>query len=200
MQGATIESLRYVLGIVFVVLYLPGLLFWFFIHPWARFWRSVGPLPTYIVVASVLAVIAALCFRVRDAALGADLGTHWSLVGLSLLMYAVLAWLGVAYGRMNHLTIAMRLGVPELSRHAHQVLVRDGVYGIIRHPVYAIAITWGAAYVLFVNYAGVYLLFLLACPVFYILTFVEERELIDRFGDEYRRYQREVPRLVPRRP
>jgi protein-S-isoprenylcysteine O-methyltransferase Ste14 len=41
-------------------------------------------------------------------------------------------------------------------------------------------------------------LFAAALPVFYAITVLEERELVDRFGERYRRYQREVPRLVPR--
>jgi protein-S-isoprenylcysteine O-methyltransferase Ste14 len=160
----------------------------------------VGPTTTYIAVVSVVAVFGALIFRVRGAALGTDLGTHWGLVGVSLILHAAFLWLGVVYSpRLTHLPMATRLGYPELSRTAPQVLIRGGVYEIIRHPVYAIAIVWGLAYALFVNYVGVYGLVLLACPVFYLLTFVEERELVDRFGDEYRRYQREVPRLIPRR-
>ena len=49
-----------------------------------------------------------------------------------------------------------------------------------------------------VNYLGVYILFVSAFPVLYVITVLEEHELIDRFGEEYRRYQREVPRLIPR--
>jgi len=32
----------------------------------------------------------------------------------------------------------------------------------------------------------------------YLLLVLEERELLDRFGDAYREYQRDVPRLIPR--
>jgi protein-S-isoprenylcysteine O-methyltransferase Ste14 len=35
-------------------------------------------------------------------------------------------------------------------------------------------------------------------PPGYGMLVFEERELIDRFGEEYRQYQREVPRLIPR--
>jgi protein-S-isoprenylcysteine O-methyltransferase Ste14 len=37
-----------------------------------------------------------------------------------------------------------------------------------------------------------------ALPVFYAITMLDERELVDRFGGSYRRYQQEVPRLIPR--
>jgi protein-S-isoprenylcysteine O-methyltransferase Ste14 len=51
---------------------------------------------------------------------------------------------------------------------------------------------------LFINYTGMYILVLLLAPVGYLMIVLEERELIERFGDEYRKYQREVPRLIPR--
>ena len=38
----------------------------------------------------------------------------------------------------------------------------------------------------------------LLVPVGYLMIVLEERELIDRFGEEYRKYQREVPRFLPR--
>ena len=69
---------------------------------------------------------------------------------------------------------------------------------MVRHPVYLTAAIAGIPFALVINYAGVYILFASALPVFYLITILEERELIARFGEEYRRYQREVPRLIPR--
>ena len=48
------------------------------------------------------------------------------------------------------------------------------------------------------NYIGLYILVLLLFPVGHLTMVLEERELVERFGDAYRQYQREVPRLIPR--
>jgi protein-S-isoprenylcysteine O-methyltransferase Ste14 len=64
--------------------------------------------------------------------------------------------------------------------------------------VYLTAAVAGMAFALVVNYLGVYILFVSAFPLLYLITVLEEHELIDRFGEAYRRYQREVPRLNPR--
>ena len=48
------------------------------------------------------------------------------------------------------------------------------------------------------NHAGLYVLMLCLAPVGYLMIAREERELIERFGEEYRAYQRKVPGLIPR--
>ena len=54
------------------------------------------------------------------------------------------------------------------------------------------------AWALFVNYVGVYVLAILTLPGLYLVAVLEERELLERFGDEYARYRERVPRFVPR--
>ena len=194
------DHVRYLLGVLAFIVYAPGLLFWFVIHPWARWWRKLGPPRTYLIVFSTLAAMGVLVFQVRGPLLGRDLGTSWTLIGVSLLFCGIFAWLGLRYARqMGHLSLAIRMGVPELScAEGRQTLVRDGIYRVVRHPVYLTAAVAGIAFALLVNYLGVYILFVSAFPLLYVITVLEEHELIDRFGEEYRRYQREVPRLIPR--
>jgi protein-S-isoprenylcysteine O-methyltransferase Ste14 len=74
-------------------------------------------------------------------------------------------------------------------------LVTRGIYRWIRHPLYTFS-----------------LLLLISSPVmntrllaiiifgtfyFYIGSIYEERKLIERFGESYKKYQKEVPRLIP---
>ena len=176
----------------------PGLLFWFVIHPWARWWRRWGPLRTYFVVIPVLAAFGALLFRFREPLLGTNLGTNWSLVAPGLMLYGGVIWLEFQYWR--HLSIATLVGITELSPDGQQKgrLLQEGIYGVIRHPRYLSAGVSVIANALFINYTGLYILILLLVPVGYLMILLEERELIERFGEEYRKYQRSVPRLIPR--
>ena len=77
-------------------------------------------------------------------------------------------------------------------------LVTDGPFNYVRHPLYAtllmtvppLAIIWSADLLFFVPWA---LIYLLAGRV----VSREEQGLIEKFGQEYRRYQRSVPALFP---
>ena len=51
---------------------------------------------------------------------------------------------------------------------------------------------------LLTNHSGVYVVVALILSGLYLITVLEERELLVRFGDEHRHYQEEVPRLIPR--
>jgi len=56
------------------------------------------------------------------------------------------------------------------------------------------------AYVAFANYAGTWILWALGWPAIHAVVLLEERELHDRFGQEYVDYCRLVPRrYMPRR-
>lgn len=190
------DRVRHALAVGALTLYAPGLLFWLLIHPLARFWRRLGPTAAYLIVGSALLALGIGMFARRDVLIGRDLGTTWLAIVPGIAVFAVLFWLGARSA--NHLSLATRMGVPELSAGRQQTLMRDGIYRFVRHPIYASAIAGGAAFALVVNYLGTYVLILVSVPVLYLITRLEERELIARFGHSYREYQREVPRLVPR--
>ena len=193
-----LDRVRYLLGVLNWIVLPPGLLFWFIIHPWAHRWRRLGPIRTYLIVVPVSVAFGALLFRFRRPLLGADFGTNWSLVAVALVLYCVMTWLELQYWK--HLSIATLVGVPELSAPGQRKgrLLQDGIYRMVRHPRYLSAGVGVVANALFINYGGLYILILLLVPPGYMMLVFEERELIDRFGEEYRKYQQEVPRLVPR--
>jgi len=194
------SGLRHLLGVTALVVYGSGLCFWCIIHPWVRFWRRLGPAPTYAIVGAMLAMLGAGIYRFRATLLGRDLGTQPVVMTLGILLFGACVWLGVRYGmRAEHLSVRTRAGLPELSpADSPGKLVRGGLYGVVRHPIYASAAAVGIAMALIVNHIGTYVFFLAAMPMLYGVTLLEERELIDRFGEEYREYRRHVPRFIPR--
>ncbi len=192
------ERVRYFLGVLTVTALPPGLLFWLVIHPWARGWRKLGPIPTYLIVLPPVVVFGVVLFRLRDWLLGADLGTHWSLIAIALCLCGVSTWLELQYWRQ--LSIPTVIGVPELSRASDRkgTLLKDGAYRVVRHPRYLSAGISIVANALIINSLGVYALILFLFPVGVVMLLFEERELVNRFGEEYRQYQREVPQFFPR--
>jgi protein-S-isoprenylcysteine O-methyltransferase Ste14 len=193
-----IERVRHFLGVLTVTALPPGLLFWLVIHPWAHRWRKLGPIRTYLIVVPPVVAFGVVLFQLRDWILGADLGTHWSLISTALCLYGVTTWLELQYWRQ--LSIPTLIGVPELSRAEHFTgkLLKDGAYRMVRHPRYLSAGISIVANALIINSLGVYALILFLFPAGFVMLMFEERELVNRFGEEYRQYQREVPQVLPR--
>src|SRR5689334_16434177 len=193
-----LDRVRYFLGVMNLIVLPSGLLFWLIIHRWARWWRRLGPIRTYLIVVPMAAALGVLLFRFRGQFLGTNFGTNRTLVAIALVLYSAMTWLELQYWR--HLSIATLVGVPELSTVGQRKsrLLQDGIYRMVRHPRYLSAGIGVMANALFVNYAGLYLLILLVLPPGYLMLVFEERELMDRLGEEYREYEREVPRLIPR--
>ncbi len=74
-------------------------------------------------------------------------------------------------------------------------LVVRSFYRIVRHPMYFLSIVlfWLVPYV-----TDLILAFILASTLYFVIgTIPEERKLKEIYGEEYQRYQEEVPRIIP---
>ncbi len=191
------ETVAYYLALMTVVALPPGLLFWFLIHPFARWWRRIGPVPTYLIVGAVLVSIGIFLFRIREPLLRVRFGVSPLLVALAALAFLVQAYLG--FERFRRLRTSTQLGWPELVKDGStKTLVTQGIYSRVRHPRY-LEIGFGLLGIaLFTNYFAVYVLFGLSIPVLYLIVIIEERELRARFGEPYEEYCLRVPRFIPR--
>lgn len=191
------DTLRYVLALLVVVATPPAILLWYVIHPFARFWRRFGAGGTYAILGLPLLVSYGALFRWRDRLLSVEYGTRWPLVGLGVACFA--AAVTIALQRRRMLTFAVLAGLPELSPEKHpRKLLQEGIYARIRHPRYVELLLWLAAYSLIANHLAAYVVALLSIPGIWLVVVLEERELHERFGEEWVDYSRRVPRFVPR--
>jgi protein-S-isoprenylcysteine O-methyltransferase Ste14 len=197
-QEQAMDSFRHFLAVLELVVLPPGTCFWLVIHPYARWWRKVGALRTYLALVPVWVVASVLLFQIRDLLIGRDLGTNWSLIAISSVFFAGMTALELQYWK--YLSVSTLIGLPELSRPERRKgkLLREGVYGVVRHPRYLSAFLSLVGIALVSNYVGLYIFVLLLFPIGHCTMELEERELVERFGNDYRQYQREVPRLIPR--
>lgn len=118
---------------------------------------------------------------------------------------------GLAFGALafEHLDGAEFMGFRQVWRYlsrgeaagnieglTQKELVTGGVYGIVRHPLYAA----GIVIVTFNPHITMNGLTITVLGDLYFIfgMFIEERRFLRIFGDQYREYMKCVPRLVPR--
>ena len=90
-----------------------------------------------------------------------------------------------------------REGKPDNNFENTSALVKSGVYGYIRHPLYLSLVLLGTGIML--KYPGTIQLILGAINMVavFLTALVEEKEMIARFGDEYRVYMKETKMFIP---
>ncbi len=182
---------------IMVVTFPPFLGAWLIIHPLAAFWRRLGPGRSYSLILVLILSSGFLLYQFRLALMGRDRGANWISVALGLALYLVALRIEIRCRR--HLSLGTLIGLPEISpsKHGAKLLTR-GIYAQVRHPRYLSVLIGTAAFALVVNYTGILVLALLTVPLIYLITVLEERELVARFGQRYRLYRQRVPRLIPR--
>ena len=88
---------------------------------------------------------------------------------------------------------------PSLEMRADHSLVTDGIYRLVRHPMYLSQLLWALAQVLILQNWLAGALNLLFFILFYFLrSRAEEKMMLDRFGDRYRTYMATTGGMIPR--
>jgi protein-S-isoprenylcysteine O-methyltransferase Ste14 len=193
-----LNGIRYVVALWMAAFLPPAILFWLAIHPFVHFWRGIGVAATYWILIPLMLVMTAVVFWYRAPVMAVDFGFQWPLAVPGAILFAVGLW--VDRQAKRHLRFRTLAGVPELKGSGEeQTILRDGVYARIRHPRYVGITVNLVGTALLTNYLVGYLLVVFTLLTLWAVTVLEERELVERFGDEYRRYQAAVPRFVPRR-
>ena len=78
------------------------------------------------------------------------------------------------------------------------VVIRKGIFNVVRHPIYLSEILlYLGLLILNISLAALVVWIIAICFLHYISRY-EEKLLLDRFGDEYKKYMQEVPMWIPR--
>ncbi|MEO1252809.1 MAG: isoprenylcysteine carboxylmethyltransferase family protein [Pseudomonadota bacterium] len=191
------ESIRMGMA-VFLVLVLPIVaVFWLIIHGFAPFWKTQAPRNAYFAAfAGILVVLLIAAPNVR-ALIGADLGFHIALFLAGAVIYVA----SIIPYRAIHRELDFRTfsGLAEIT-DTQNALIDTGPFAVVRHPRYLAVLIGVVGWALATNYAGAYIVSLLFTFVLIVITKMEERELLKRYGGAYEDYRRRVPMLIPRLP
>jgi protein-S-isoprenylcysteine O-methyltransferase Ste14 len=83
-------------------------------------------------------------------------------------------------------------------REKHELITR-GIYGVIRHPMYASQWLWVIAQPLLVqNWIAGWLNLVVFIFFYFLRVKAEEQLMIEQFGDEYRAYMQNVGGVLPK--
>jgi protein-S-isoprenylcysteine O-methyltransferase Ste14 len=193
----TVDAVRYWVAVLILVSVPPTVLYWLVIHPFFGFWRRRGKAFTFSVVSAGFLATVTVLFLVREPLLA--IRGPW-VPGLAVAGGA-LYLLAISLERQTRRKLRWKVlvGVPEIDpESAGPGLLTDGIYARTRHPRYLTFMIALFGFALMTNYLAVWVLAFLVVPAMWWIVFWEERELVERFGDEYREYCRRVPRFLPR--
>jgi protein-S-isoprenylcysteine O-methyltransferase Ste14 len=170
-------------------------LFWIPVHGLLRFFKRIG-LCTYLMPAVFWPPLAYFIYINRAFFLAYRIDFFPAVRAAGLIVLICGAMLQLWTGRL--LSLFGLMGLPEVSRKANGRLVTEGAFSFVRHPTYLSHTLIFAGVFLLTGAVAVGAVTLLDFAI--VNSFIiplEEKELLARFGEDYARYRRAVPRFFP---
>lgn len=168
------------------------------VKAWMR--RTFGPSADrwYRLVYNIFAVITLLPMFALMAMLPGQMlyvapsPWRWLMVGGQLL---ALLGVGIALLQTNPLHFVGVAQLFDAQPDQSETLYLGGFYTWVRHPLYTFSLIFlWLSPVMTTNTLAAFILFTL---YFYFGSIYEERRLLAKFGQTYKAYQQQVPRLIP---
>ncbi len=170
------------------------------LHLAINFWRELG-VWTYFIILLEWLPIGLVLFLLQGMILFYELNLElpFLVLGIILIIAGIFlhAWTAKLIG------IKATIGYTELEPEEQNLdkkgLITSGPFSVVRHPSYwaHTAIITGIFFITGIITVGIIAIIDLAVNYF-ITTTLEDRELVERFGDQYREYQKRVPKFFPK--
>jgi protein-S-isoprenylcysteine O-methyltransferase Ste14 len=183
------------IGWIFGVIYASVPPYWLVVHPYAERWRAHGAKlkhvgPIWIVIWIIL---GGASWTWRHVALYTS---WWAWIpGAALILIAY----GIYVMATKGFTHDQLVGRSEIEPDKHeQRLNISGIRARVRHPIYMGHLIHLTGWTVGTGLLVMYCFLPFAVITGALMIRFEERELVSRFGDAYRDYQRRVPAVIPR--
>ncbi len=170
-------------------------LFWIPIHSMPNLFKKLGIL-TYIMPLITGAILAFVIYLNKDLLLRYTIELPIYLNTIGIIFFTIGTCLHIWTGKL--LGLLGLVGIPELSLKASK-FVATGPFSIIRHPTYLAHTLMFAGIFLFTEIITIGILTLFDFLIVNLVMIpLEEKELLNRFGNIYKEYKRNVKwRLFP---
>jgi protein-S-isoprenylcysteine O-methyltransferase Ste14 len=170
--------------------------FWLLIHPGVEYWRSRPRSPYRILLPAWIAMwllLAAVTAHWRDLTL---YHRAWCWIPAAALSCAAIVLYRLSGSGFSQAQLA---GLPEiLPNHQQQYLVTTGIRARVRHPVYLAHLCEMLAWSIGTGLAVCWVLTAFAIVTGTAMIKMEDKELENRFGEDYRQYRMRVAAVLPR--
>jgi len=169
--------------------------------PFKRWWTQIVPpvveRSTYVLLASLTLILLYWQWRPIPTVVW-EIGNPTLAMAVQALSFAGLALVLISTFVINHFEL---FGVQQVIAHMGSRAVAEprfktpSLYKVVRHPIYlGFIIAFWAAPVMTVGH----LLFAAVTTAYIFVGIVlEERDLVEHFGDDYRRYKERVASIIP---
>jgi protein-S-isoprenylcysteine O-methyltransferase Ste14 len=88
---------------------------------------------------------------------------------------------------------------PSLEIREKHELITSGIYGVIRHPMYASQWLWVIAQPLLLqNWIAGFANLLIFIPFYVLRVQAEEKMMVDKFGEDYQTYMKRTGAVLPK--
>jgi protein-S-isoprenylcysteine O-methyltransferase Ste14 len=169
--------------------------FWLLVHPRAAYWRSRRGSPYRILLPLWMGMWIALGFASFHWRHLTVYITPWTWAPAIVLL---ISGLRIYLHSGRHFSIVQLTGLPELlPQYAEQKLATTGIRSRVRHPIYLAHLCEMLAWSLGTGLVVCYGLTLFALMTGAVMIRLEDWELEQRFGEQYREYRRRVPAILP---
>lgn len=114
--------------------------------------------------------------------------------------FQIISWLLLLlsiYVVVTGFTLLKKKGKPDSNFENTSLLVKSGIYGFIRHPLYLSIFLLGTGIILKEPHPVQLILGFINLIAVYFTARIEEKEMIVKFGDDYRQYMKETKMFIP---